>query len=293
VNVSVVIPTYRRPALIERAVQPLLKDDATSEVLVVDDGGDDPALAQLPCLRDARVRLLRIPNAGLAAARQYGLEHASGEVILFLDDDVIATPGMVTGHSTVAEREVRLGYMPVVPRAGATNHRYRLQYEAHCREWEANPDTILLHLWAGNMSMRRDDALSLRVHNPLFTARYHEDYEMGLRAYKRGFFGTFDRSLRADHLHVKTISASLREARVQGHAQRELASLHPDITGPYDGGTDFAGRLGWLVRATDSPPVYQLSRCLRPFASAHLVLSLLVRIEKHRAAQGQGSAASE
>jgi glycosyltransferase involved in cell wall biosynthesis len=59
------------------------------EVVFVDDGSED---ATPDIARSFPVRYLRQENLGLAAARNTGLEHASGEFIAFLDDDDILPP---------------------------------------------------------------------------------------------------------------------------------------------------------------------------------------------------------
>ena len=86
-TVSVVIPTHNRRASLARAVRSVLAQEGVDlQVLVVDDGS-------APAVRpwtDARVRVLRNDRAeGVAAARNRGLDEASGEWIAFLDDDDI------------------------------------------------------------------------------------------------------------------------------------------------------------------------------------------------------------
>src|SRR4051794_36585399 len=116
------MPTYNRLALLERVLAPLLEEPAATELVVVVDGSEDGSFEYLESesKRRPQLRPLLIPNSGKEAARQAGLEAATGEIVLFMDDDVLALPGLVAGHAAghVDEDElVLVGYMPVrVPR---------------------------------------------------------------------------------------------------------------------------------------------------------------------------------
>ena len=100
-RMSVVVPTYRRPARLARCLAALaghdLPDDAL-EVVVVDDGTPEPdaagvraAVAAVPAR--LAVRLHRQDNAGPATARNAGAALAGAPVVAFTDDDCTPDPG--------------------------------------------------------------------------------------------------------------------------------------------------------------------------------------------------------
>jgi glycosyltransferase involved in cell wall biosynthesis len=91
---SVVIPTYNRASLIARTLETVRTQQFREfEVLVVDDGStDDTASIVSPFLTDTRFRYLSKQNAERGAARNYGLEHAQGEYVIFLDSDDLFHP---------------------------------------------------------------------------------------------------------------------------------------------------------------------------------------------------------
>ena len=91
--ISVVIPTYRRPAGVRAATLSVLQQTyAAIEVIVVSDCLDDEARAAVADL-DPRVRYFELPrNAGPAAARNFGIAQSHGEWISFLDDDDLMLP---------------------------------------------------------------------------------------------------------------------------------------------------------------------------------------------------------
>src|SRR5690349_2755212 len=105
---------------------PLLADPQPLEVVVVVDGGRDGSLELLERMAagDARLRPLWIENRGVVGARAAGAEAARGEVVVLLDDDVFAMPGLIAGHARHHAEPglVIVGYMPVArpprPRPG-------------------------------------------------------------------------------------------------------------------------------------------------------------------------------
>jgi glycosyltransferase involved in cell wall biosynthesis len=86
--VSVVIPAHNGGMLLREAVDSALAQSyiAPTEVVIVDDGSTEPIEPFLAEVAD-RVRIVRQPNAGTAAARNRGIREARGEYVAFLDQD--------------------------------------------------------------------------------------------------------------------------------------------------------------------------------------------------------------
>jgi GT2 family glycosyltransferase len=117
VDVSVVIPTKDRPALLLTALKSALtQHGVTSEVIVVDDGSE--RVVNLECAPSARVVLQRHRDPrGVSAARNTGIAHAKGTWIAFLDDDDVWAPAKLARQvaaATAADRDwVYAGYVDV------------------------------------------------------------------------------------------------------------------------------------------------------------------------------------
>lgn len=92
--ISVVIPTYNRGALIERAIRSvLLQDEPDWELLIVDNNSnDDTKQVVEKFLSDQRVRYFFLNQKGAPLARNYGLHKATGRWIIFLDSDDELSP---------------------------------------------------------------------------------------------------------------------------------------------------------------------------------------------------------
>lgn len=87
-KISVVIPLYNKEKQIAHTLQSVFKQTFQDfEVVVVDDGSTDGSVAEVEKLSDSRIRLIHQKNAGVAAARNRGIEEAKGDLIAFLDAD--------------------------------------------------------------------------------------------------------------------------------------------------------------------------------------------------------------
>src|SRR5215831_2644491 len=93
-SASIVIPTRARPGYLEVALASIAPQAAASEaeVLVIDDGGRSAATAALAARFGARYQAHPRP-LGLNVARNTGVERSTGELVVFVDDDIRAAPG--------------------------------------------------------------------------------------------------------------------------------------------------------------------------------------------------------
>lgn len=95
-RVSVIMPAWNAAGTIERSIASVLtQDHADLELVVVDDGSTDSTAELVTRLAaaDARVRVVRQANAGVAAARNAGIAASSGRYLAFLDSDDWWYPG--------------------------------------------------------------------------------------------------------------------------------------------------------------------------------------------------------
>jgi glycosyltransferase involved in cell wall biosynthesis len=93
--ISVVVPIYNVERYLADCLDSVLAQTVDDlEVVMVDDGSTDgsAAIARAYAERDRRFRLLSQPNAGLSAARNTGIEAATGEYLAFLDSDDLLPP---------------------------------------------------------------------------------------------------------------------------------------------------------------------------------------------------------
>ena len=93
---SVIVPTFDRPEALTACVQAMRRLDYPRdrfEVIIVDDGSRIPIAASHRHLEDdVMITVLRQTNAGPASARNFGAQHARGDMLAFTDDDCRPTP---------------------------------------------------------------------------------------------------------------------------------------------------------------------------------------------------------
>ncbi len=156
--VSVIIPTYNRSSDCKTAVESVLSQTyGDVEVLVVDDGSVDDTREVISGL-DERVRYIRQANAGVSAARNTGLEAATGEYIAFLDSDDAWLPWKLEAQLSVLRSFPDAGMvwtdMKAVDESGAILHDSYLKrmYSAYAyfdREKHFRISKPITEAWAG------------------------------------------------------------------------------------------------------------------------------------------------
>lgn len=87
---SVIVPVYNVRAYLDRCVESVVRQTAEKiEIFLIDDGSTDGsgALCDAWAARDARVRVIHQKNGGLSAARNAGIDAATGKYLAFIDSD--------------------------------------------------------------------------------------------------------------------------------------------------------------------------------------------------------------
>lgn len=93
-KVSIIMPTYNRGWIIERAVKSILAQTYTDfELLIIDDGSMDNTSEVLSTIKDSRIRVKTLErNMHVSVARNHGIALSSGELIAYLDTDNVWYP---------------------------------------------------------------------------------------------------------------------------------------------------------------------------------------------------------
>lgn len=131
--VTVIIPTYNRQDSIIRTLQSIINQSYRPlDIVIIDDGSQDNTKDVLqPYLAggdDCSIRYFYQGNAGVSAARNYGIKMARGEYISFCDSDDILLPGKI-------EKQIR--YMQ---QEGADVSYGQVRYKSDTREYLNHPE---------------------------------------------------------------------------------------------------------------------------------------------------------
>jgi glycosyltransferase involved in cell wall biosynthesis len=171
---SVVVCTRDRRRLLEACLASLEEQSHPVPVVVVDNGSSDGTAAFLRQWSAAGANRLVMsePVAGLSRARNLGVAHASGDVVLFLDDDALAPPSWVYAHLTAyADPTIEAAGGPIVldfvdGRPSWVAQRLEHWWSAldHGAERRAFPPPH--GPYGANMSIRRDAVLAAGGFDP-------------------------------------------------------------------------------------------------------------------------------
>ena len=88
--ISIIVPVYNSEKYIDRCLDSILNQTYKDlEIVLVNDGSNDQSLKILEnyALRDTRIKVVNQENKGVAAARNTGLDNATGDYILYVDSD--------------------------------------------------------------------------------------------------------------------------------------------------------------------------------------------------------------
>ncbi len=97
-KVSIIIPVYNRQVVVKECVQSILAQSYENfEIIFIDDGSSDQTLSVCREMaeQDDRILVLKQNHSGVSAARNVGLEAASGEYVFFVDSDDVINPRLI------------------------------------------------------------------------------------------------------------------------------------------------------------------------------------------------------
>lgn len=241
-RVDAVIPTIHRDHLLPKVVRPLLEDPVVDRVILVDDAPSGPSdwHEEISRLSD-RIDIIYSHGIGPAGARQVGVEAARADIVFLVDDDVVPTSDLASRHARRHDEKSNLlvsGYTPVLPREGqelsAEATIYGIAYERRCKIYDSDDYFVSTHLWGGNLSLRRMDALAVGLASDQFPDFWHEDREFGLRCLEAGMKAAFIRELWAKHEHERTWKMVAHESYGRGYSLVRLHQVHESKIGPYN-----------------------------------------------------------
>ena len=87
--VSVIVPVYNTGKLAKKLTENILRDKYENvEIILVDDGSTDDSLSILKSIKNSKVKVYNKKNGGPSAGRNFGIEKAKGEYLLFIDSNL-------------------------------------------------------------------------------------------------------------------------------------------------------------------------------------------------------------
>jgi len=216
-DISVVMPTYRRPVLLERCLRALLAQTLAPErfeILVVDDGHDDMTRDQVQAIAAQhpvpRIRYLRADGGrGPAVARNFGWRQASAPLVAFTDDDTQPAPDWLQQGLAVMREHggwVAAAGRVQVPCAGDARGRLT-DHELMTRGLET-AEFVTANAFVRREALQRIDGFDER-----FRRAWREDSDLQFRLQALGAVGRAAQAVVCHPVRPEAWGVSLRQQR--------------------------------------------------------------------------------
>lgn len=219
--ISVIIPTYRREkVLVETITHVMRLSPAPGEIVVVDqtEEHDQETRGALSSWEnEGRLRWIRLKNPSIPAAMNAGLLAARGEIVLFLDDDVIPCADLLDWHRRAHEQENPAGVVGQVLQPGESPESCGENEFKFC----ADRPAWIADAMAGNLSVRKTRAIEAGGFDENFRGaayRFEKEFALRICGGRRAIFFEPRASIR----HLRSPSGGTRSGG--GH----LNSVRPD-----------------------------------------------------------------
>jgi GT2 family glycosyltransferase len=201
VDISIIVPVHNNPGDLDDCLSALIAaSTAESEITVVDDASTDDT-ASIAVQRG--VRLLQLTkNSGPGAARNYGVRHSRGDILCFVDADVLVAANVVrrliAAFDENPEVAAIFGSYDSQPRETGVVSQYRNLLH-HFVHQNSNPEASTF--WAGCGAIRRSVFEDIGgFDEKRFPQPSIEDIELGYRLRQSGYRILLDKSLQCTHL---------------------------------------------------------------------------------------------
>ncbi len=236
-EISVVVPTYNRLETLAPVLPTLLAQDLAPsefEVLVCDSNSTDGTAEFLATMHEEHPNVRHLPGAysGRAAARNAGIDAAQGDVVLFNDSDIFASPDLLSQH--LRHHRVQRNVAVVGLEVQVKDYADYLFKRDHPSERGAlhkptRKTLPWLYFLTGNASVRREDLIRVGRFDESFTGYGHEDLELGYRLERAGVTILYEPNAINYHCQDIPHDDQKEKMRLAGRSTVRFYRKHPDF----------------------------------------------------------------
>jgi len=227
---SVLICTYNRHELLQKALDALIEgtEEKPDQVVVVN-GGDERADQVVEAFvgrHGLEVKLVKTVNKNLAASRNLGLPHCTGDIIAMTDDDARVFPDWVTQMKRAHQEHPEAGAIggPVI---GLDQNRLlnRIADAVTFPRWDE--PRYVRTLPGVNISYKREVVEQVGLQDE--TLFRGEDVDYNWRVQQLGYKIYYDPAIKVYHYHRPTLRSFLHQHYMYGRAYYLVRSKWPDM----------------------------------------------------------------
>lgn len=188
---SIVIPTYNRLPILRKCLAALeaqqgMEPGDQFEIVLVDDGSTDETVPWLHANKDQlpHLRLVCQDHGGPALGRNLGVAEAKGEVIVFIDSDLVVLPSFLAEHGRALRRSWQRQGNRLCFTYGAVINTHN--FDAPNSEPHKLSDLSWAYFATGNVAIDRSLLQRSGLFDPAFQLYGWEDLELGERLRRMG-----------------------------------------------------------------------------------------------------------
>ena len=201
-HISIIVPAYNAAETLPFCLKALQQDsDGNTEIVVVNDGSTDRT-AEIAREHGVTVLSTKIPRSGPAAARNLGASQAFGEILFFVDADVVIHAGSISLVRNIFQDDVDLAAVFGSYDDAPSEKNFLSQYKNllhHFVHQTSNEDAQTF--WAGCGAIRKSVFTIARgFDSDLYSHPSIEDIELGLRLKNDGHRIRLLKNLQGKHL---------------------------------------------------------------------------------------------
>ena len=238
-KLSVIIPTHNRADILELCLNKITRQQGVDfEVIVVDDGSTDHTPQVVRGFKDVIYIKQKASHQG--TARNRGVKKATGDIILFIGDDILAEPGFLMQHMNVhteypEEEIVVLGYTTWDPFLDVTPYMrflessgWQFAYHLLTPGFTTHPEPYKF-FYTSNISLKKS-FFDKEKFNTKFAEYGWEDVELGYRLWKKhGMRLYYEPDALAYHHHQLSETALENRMQTVGRSAVQFEKIQPDL----------------------------------------------------------------
>jgi glycosyltransferase involved in cell wall biosynthesis len=236
-SASVVVPCFNNAPLLAKGLPALARQTVPAgdfEVIVVDDGSTDGTAALVASLGlPESFRYVRQENRGAASARNRGANEVRGQVLVFLDSDVVPDAALLQEHlesHRCHDRALVVGQTRALPVEGLGMF-YKVLGDTVFSFDQGNEEkqVAFQQVLSRNLSLRRESFFEIGGFDQDFPRSGFEDVEFAYRAARLGFSLVYNPRASGDHHHTGTLREVGRHMYNYQISAVLLMQKHPEI----------------------------------------------------------------
>lgn len=232
--ISIVIASYNRIGTLKHVIESLIDQTYPGdcyEILVCDSGSSDGTKEFIEGIKEKNIKYLNPDIPTRAGARNFGIDNAKGNIILFTDADIIADSKLIEEHARMHSLNKNIAVVGCEIQADTLQEMEQVKKNVKLRRTlhkGAKKELNWFYFLTGNASCGKKDLIDAGKFDESFVDYGHEDIELGYRLHKNGIRILYNPGAVNYHLHPVGFEEKLEKMYSAGKATVRMFNKHRD-----------------------------------------------------------------